>query len=320
MNPVKIRWWFYRNTPVVRIANYLKKITLPGFGGIPVYYVLGFFFKGIQEGYIPSRAASIAFSLFLALFPALIFLFSLIPYIPIDDFQESIIMELVYLAPEAFNGFLENTILDVVENKHGNVLSIGVIMALYFATNGINAMLNAFNMTYFELNMRSWISQQLISIWITLIITLFVITAILMILFGSAISQIVLDDFLGLNQLEIILINIGRWIVSVAFVYFSIAIIYYYAPKKENEADRRRFLSPGATLATLFVILFTMVFALYLKNFNSYNKLYGSIGTVMGLMILIYLNCIAIIIGFELNAAIKWTRRSSEILKFKLTI
>ena len=198
--------------------------------------------------------------------------------------------------------FLEDTLFDIIGNKHTSLLSLGFILALYFATNGINSLLTAFVMSYHTGNQdaRSWFSQQIAALVLTLVLTLFLFVAIFLTIFGGHIIQFVFDTILDFSQFDILLINLARWITIIAFIYFSVAFIYFYGPKQKI-----KFFSPGASLATLAVILFTLGFAFYIDNFASYNKLYGSIGTVMGIMLMIYLNSLALLIGYELNAAIQ---------------
>lgn len=146
---------------------------------------------------------------------------------------------------------------------------------------------------------RSWLSQQVAAIVVTLVLTTFLFTAIVFTIFGEHIIHYIFDTLLNFNKKEILLINIARWLIITGFVYFSIAFIYYYGPKHQT-----KFFSPGASVATVTMILITIVFAFYIENFSSYNKLYGSIGTIMGIMLMIYLNSFTLLIGYELNAAI----------------
>ncbi|UTW67138.1 YihY/virulence factor BrkB family protein [bacterium SCSIO 12643] len=292
----------YQITFIRKLVFFVKHVKIPFFGGLEIYKVGIFFIRGLAGGFLTTRAAAIAFNFFLAIFPSIIFIFSLIPFIPIDGFQEELQAELLFAAPKIMDTFLEDTLFDIIKNKHTSLLSLGFILAMYFATNGINSLLTAFVMSYHteEHHARSWFSQQITAIMLTIFLTIFLFIAIFLTIFGGQIIQFVFDTILDFSRFDILLINLARWIIIIAFIYFSVAFIYFYGPKQKVQ-----FFSPGASLATIAVILFTLGFAFYIDNFASYNKLYGSIGTVMGIMLMIYLNSLALLIGYELNAAIE---------------
>lgn len=297
----KVKSYLYQIVWVRKLIYFVKHVKIPFFGGLEFYKLGKFFFQGLVGGFLTTRAAAIAYNLFLALFPSIIFIFSLIPFIPIDGFQEELQTELLFAAPAIMDTFFEETLFDIIENKHTSLLSLGFILAMYFATNGINSMLTAFSMSYHaeEQHTRSWMSQQMAAIVLTLVLTTFLFIATILTIFGETIIHYVFDLLLDFSDSELFWLNVARWAIITAFIYFSVAYIYFYGPK-----HKIKFFSPGASLATLLMIVVTMGFAFYIDNFNSYNKLYGSIGTVMGIMLMIYLNSFALLIGYELNAAI----------------
>lgn len=294
--------YLYQIPWIRKIIFFVKHVKIPFFGGLEFYKLGKFFIQGLVGGFLTTRAAAIAYNLFLALFPSIIFIFSVIPFIPIDGFQEQLQTELLFAAPKIMDTFLEDTLFDIIENKHSSLVSLGFILAMYFATNGINSMLTAFTMSYHteEKHTRSWLSQQIAAIVLTVVLTTFLFIAIILTIFGETIIHYVFDLLLDFSKNELFWLNVARWAIITAFVYFSVAYIYFYGPKQKI-----KFFSPGASLATLSMILVTMGFAFYIDNFASYNKLYGSIGTVMGIMLMIYLNSFALLIGYELNAAIE---------------
>ena len=291
----------YRSPFFRKVIFVVKHVKIPFFGGLELYKLGKFFFNGLIEGFLTTRAAAIAFNFFLAIFPSIIFVFSLIPYVPVEGFQEELITELLFAAPNIMDTFLEDTLFDIIENKHSSLLSIGFILAAYFATNGINSMLSAFNMSYNidKTRQRSFISQQLTAIGLTIIIVILLIVSTGLTIFGGHLISYVFDTLLHLSDSNLFWLNVARWLIITAFIYFSVSIIYYYGPKKKG-----KFFSPGASLSTIFLIIFTLGFAFYLDNFSTYNKLYGSIGTIMGIMLMFYFNSLALLIGYELNAAI----------------
>ncbi len=297
-----IREYFQHRPWFRKLTYFFKHVSIPFFGGLPVYKLGKFFIQGLIQGFLTTRAAAIAYNLFLAIFPSIIFIFSLIPYIPIDGFQEELQSELLFAAPAMMDTFIEETVFDIIENKHSSLLSLGFLLAMYFATSGVNSMLTAFSMSYHteENEKRSFLSQQLAAIVLTLVLTTFLFISIVLTTFGTHIVHYVFELLLNFNAYELFWINVARWLIIVAFIYFSVAYIYFYGPKQKVN-----FFSPGATLATILMIIVSLGFAAYIENFGAYNKLYGSIGTVMGIMLMIYLNSFALLIGYELNAAIE---------------
>lgn len=279
-----------------------KRISLPGFYKTPIYDVIVFFFRGIVRGSLTTRASAIAFSFFLAIFPSIIFLFTLIPYIPVDNFQAQFFSMLKELIPSNAFAALESTLLEVITLKSGGMLSFGFVAALFFSTNGVNSLFGAFNATYHTYESRNIWSQYMISILLTVFLTFLISLATGLIVFG----QVVLTYFEAHNiirdALAIWLLVFGKWLVVLVLFFFSIALLYYFAPA---ERTKFRFFSPGASLATILIIITSIVFSAYVNNFGQYNKLYGSIGSFMALMLWLYFNAIALLVGFELNASIQ---------------
>jgi membrane protein len=288
------------------------KITLPGFDGMPIYDVAAFFFKGILKGSVTTRASSISFSFFLALFPAIIFLFTLIPYLPIHNFQETLFELLKGVLPYDAYEVSKDTLIDIIQRPRGGLLSIGFIMALYFATNGINSIIVAFNSTYHTIETRSWYYQLLISIMLVFILALLIIVGISIITFSSVGMDFLVKEGIIKGLLAVYLVMFGKWIVILAVFFFTISFIYYLAPSKK---ERFRFISAGSTMATLLSILTIVGFNFYVNNFGKFNLLYGSIGTLIIILMWIYFNAIILLIGFELNASISAARKQKLLKK-----
>jgi membrane protein len=299
---------YIRNTRVFRIFRIITgKIILPGFDGMPLYDVIVFFIKGLMDGAITTRASSIAFKFFLALFPAIIFVFTLIPYIPIHNFQKTLLDTMQSSLPNNFYVLLSSTITDIISRQNGGLLSFGFIMALYFSSNGILGVIVAFNNTSHSLETRKWWQQYLISIVLTIILVLIVVLSIGLILLGTAGLKYLITAHILKRSLVLYLLKYGRWIVVLLMVFFGASFLYYLAPAKKL---RFRFISAGSTLATLLFIATTSGFNFYVNNFARYNALYGSIGTIIVIMMWLYLNSIALLVGFELNASIFSAKKS----------
>ncbi|RMG80007.1 MAG: YihY/virulence factor BrkB family protein, partial [Bacteroidetes bacterium] len=241
------------NIPVINeLVEISKKLVLPGFDGVPLYYVLRFFIRALSEGFITNRAAAMAFSFFMALFPAIIFLFTLIPYIPIDNFQDILLEQLQAVLPKEAYELSKDTILDIATRPRGGLLSFGFISALFFATNGINAMIDAFNQTQLSIEKRTFIQQRLISIFLVLLITVLTIVAVSLIVFNEIAMDYLLSHHILKGGWDVFVIQISRWIIITALFYFTISFIYYYAPSGKR---RFKFFNAGSTLATILIIL-----------------------------------------------------------------
>lgn len=278
-----------------------SRIVLPGFDGVPISHVIKFVIKGFRKGVLVTRASSIAFNLLMALLPASIFIFTLIPFIPIPNFQEELIKLFESVLPvDAFN-FLETTIIDIVTNKSGSLLIFMFIATIIFSTNGIHAVIHAFVVSAHSFKSRSWLHQRKISIFLLLIVIMLIAMAGSLIIFG----KMGINRLVELNLLErkmvIYLLVFLKWLMVIMLMFLAISFLYYLAPAKRTYF---RFISPGSTLATLLFILTSLGFSAYVNNFGQYNKLYGWIGTLMVILIWLYLNSIALLIGFELNVSI----------------
>jgi membrane protein len=287
--------------PVAFALHLSKKIVLPGFDGMPLYDVTIFFVQGLTRGYVTSRASAISFSFFLAIFPMLIVLFTIIPFIPITNFQQTLLELIQDLLPASAYETVRETLIDVVTQPHSGLLSVGFILSLYFSTNGINSLMEAFNSTYHTIETRSALRQRLFSALMLLVLSIILIIAIVLMTSGTSLLKMILPQQILDSSLFFGLIWISKWLIILAMVFFAISFVYYYAPAKRRHF---RFISAGSSLATLLVIATTLGFNFYVDNFSRYNLLYGSIGTLMIVLGWIYFNSLSLLIGFELNASI----------------
>jgi membrane protein len=285
-----------------------QTITLPLFDGMSLYDVAIFFWKGIYEGAVTSRAASISFSFFLALFPGVIFVFTLIPFIPIEGFQHELFRLLRdVLPPNSFDAAY-STITDILTIKRGDLLGITVAAALFFATNGTLALIGNFGQTIHHLNVRGFWSQYLAAFWLTLALALLLIGGIAILALGEVWIPTLIPGDSGLW-----LTALARWVVLLGLVLFAISLLFYYGPMRSAPW---RFISPGALLATVLVWLTSYLFGIYVTDFSRYNQLYGSIGTLIIIQLWIYVNAIGLIIGFELNASMARAKNRDEVTNF----
>lgn len=305
-----ITYKILRFTPLLKFLQYTKRIILPGFDGIPLYYVARFFFQGLFKGSLTTRASSIAFSFFLAVFPMIIVFFTLIPFVPIDNFQSVLLNFIANFIPDTAEGVIDSTIIDIVSRPRGGLLSVTFVLALVFATNGFDSIIEGFNNTYHTIETRSWFKQKLISSMLFIITSFIIVISIALMTMGSFILKFLLENGILTNLISLYLLEIVKWIILVAMFFFSISCIYFYGPAKTS---KYRFISAGSSLATILSIIASIGFNYYVQNFSKYNALYGSIGTLLIILVWIYFNALIVLIGFELNASIVRARNSRKL-------
>lgn len=278
-----------------------EKIYLPGFENTSLSEVTVFFIQGLSNASLGMRASSLAFRFFMAIFPSIIFLFTLIPYVPIDNFQNSLLEILAEIMPENAYKAAEETIEDLIRNKQGSLLSFGFLFALYLTTDGVHAMIKSFNETsHFEEHRSKF------RIWLTSLLLVTIFTFVLV----SGISLLVLSELWlnklmeegwiasGLGYWSIIA---GKWLILLAMFFFGLSFLYYLGP---GGKVKFKFISAGSSLATALILLISTGFGFFVNNFGQYNKLYGSIGTILVVMLWIYFNTLGILLGYELNNTI----------------
>lgn len=298
----------YSQRYLEKLTTWAKNVSLPFLDGVPVYNVSVFFWRSIIDGSITTRASAVAFNFFIALFPAIIFLFTLIPYVPIHNFQEELYELIESLLPGgAFDAF-EETVADIIMQPRGTLLSIGFLFALIFSTNGITSMMSAFDSTIHSIQGRSWISQRIIAILLLFILSILLTFAIALITFGQTALDYLVDHFVFFDPITYFILSFGKWLIIIGLFFFAYSFLYYLAPAKKSQW---RFISAGSTFSTVLSIITLIAFTFYINNFNQYNKLYGSIGTLLVVLLLIYFMSLILLIGFELNASIYQAKQES---------
>jgi membrane protein len=277
-----------------------KKITIPGYGNLSLYEVSMFFYKGLVEGAITTRASSLTFNFFLAFFPSILVLFTLIPFVPIAGFQDELFTLMSEILPPSTFDATKVILDDIVNHEQAGLLSFTFILALYFSTNGVNAMITGFNATYHLKDKRTWWQLRLLSINLTVILALLLVLTIVFQLFSVGfIDSLVNEGYMKQFSADVILHIKELILVLVLFMGYS--ILFYFGP-----ADKKgwKFLSIGSITSTTLSVISSLAFSYYVTNFAQYNKLYGSIGTLLVILLWMYFNSIILLLGFELNASI----------------
>ena len=305
---------------VLKSLAWSKRRSLPGFFGVPIYDVLKFLLEEIKNDDLTTRARAVAYSFFLSLFPSIMALFTLIPLLKIyflqylpegENFETYLEAEIQKIMPGVVGDRLFNFIEDVTSNPRVGLLSVGFVMAIFFASNGMLMLMRGFDKSYSStFKKRNAIYKRIVAIGLTFQLGLLIIIAVVLIIIGKFLIN-EFSDLVGLDQFSTTMLNILRWIIIIALVYSTMATIYRF-----GAATKRKFklLTPGATLASVLCIIASVGFSAYINNFNTYNELYGSIGTIIIIMLWLQINSFVILIGYELNASIAVNRDMREML------
>ncbi len=293
----------------LRLLEVLKKIYIKK-RNISVYDVIIVFIEKVKKDEIFERANSVAFNFTLAIFPAIIFIFTLIPYIPYPpELDVKILRFLQDVMPYSMYDAAASTIEDIVSKPRGGLLSFGFILALYLATNGMSSLMQAFNKCYKTVERRSFLKTRLIATALTFTLAFALFLAVLLLIIGQFFIA-ALKDYVFLEDFVVYLIIVLRFVVVFVIFLTGISCIYYLAPAVR---DRWRFFSFGSFIATLLSLGVSYGFSFYINNFATYNKLYGSIGALIATMIWLFILSVVLLVGFEINASIdKATKLSRD--------
>jgi membrane protein len=289
-------------------VEYLRHISFPGSKGVPVYDVIVFFFQGITRGALNIRASAIAFNFLLAIGPGIIFVLSLIPFLPIQNFQKELMEMLFDLIPE--NSYIAiESLLDEIFVKHASLQIFGFLVTFFFAQKGLNGIINAFNATSHTIETRPWFESRLISLLLVFILFLLVSFSSLLLFFSKLGIKMLFEAGIVKAYETIVLLQIGKWLIIFFLSFFAISFLYYLAPARKT---KWRFFSPGSFMASLLAILAALIFSYFVNHFAPFNRFYGSIGTLIAMMLWMNFSALALLIGFELNASIRDARLNAN--------
>ncbi len=299
--------------PIAFVINRSKHIMLPGFQGLPLYDVVLFLLKQISKEGINMRAAAISFNLLMAIPPFLIFLFTLVPYIPGQrHFTQELLTLIEDLTPNQETYiWVRDFIIDFTKPR-GGLLSLGFVFAGFFASNAMLGIMNSFNRSLHKhyRKKRNFLQERGTALQLTFFLSMIFIASILLLVMQGNILTAVLQWLNIDNENTRIWVGSIRWVVVLGLIYYAIGVIYRFAPAVKRKWSIN---SPGTILATALIIIITMLFGYWVNNFGTYNKVYGSIGTVIILMSSFFFNSLILLIGFELNVSINHLKMESEI-------
>lgn len=293
--------------PVAFLIKKSKVTSLPGFNGIAVFDVVNFFIGQVKTIGMTERASAIAFNFVMAIPPAIIFLFTLIPFIPITDaFQQ----EMFSLIKDVIPGEKDNSVLikfleDFINKPRNGLLSLGFLLSLFFSSNAMMGIMRSFDKNYIGFKKRKGLQSRLVALKITMFLYLFVFSSVLLLVARGAVLE-----WLGItNETVLAVINNLRWLIVILLFFACISYIYRHAPSVHK---KWKFINPGSIVATFLMLLLTFLFSWWVSRFGNYNQLYGSIGTVLIIMALIFINSLVLLIGFELNVSISSLKKIAD--------
>lgn len=290
------------------LVRFFKKIRLPGFEGLSVYDLLELYLMGIVKGALTTRASAIAFSFFTAIFPFLLFVIILMPYIPITGFETEFLDFLnSFLPPQTSEFFFSNIFENISGSGGAGLISSIFLLSMFLMANGVSAVFSGFEYSYHEQLTRNVFQQYLYAFGVSLILVVLVLLTVAF--FGYTQIYIItplndaLDTQKGTSDQWIAVV---KYLFFILMVYLATATLYYFGTK---EGRHTRFFSIGALLTTLLIILTSYLFGIYIENFSQYNKLYGSIGALLILLLYLWLNANILLLGYELNATLRRLRK-----------
>lgn len=298
----------FEKIPVVRnLMHFTKGIKLPWLSGLSFYELLELYIIGVAQGAISYRAASIAFSFFMALFPFALFILNLIPYIPIEGFQQDFLRFVEEGVPPRTYDAIATIINDILNNSHSGLLSWGFVLSIFLMANGLNAILGGFENSRHVLIKRGFFRQYAVAVGMSLLLSvLLIVTISSIVVFEVFIQQTKIQDVLSD---KIPLIILGRYVFIIAMILLTTSILFKFGIKRDKN---RSFISIGSVFTTILIILSSYFFGIWVIKFSKYNELYGSIGTLLIMMFYIWINCMILLLGFELNAVINKLKRKSR--------
>lgn len=282
---------------LVRLA---QKIPLPGLKGMSLYDILEMYITGIVRGALTTRASGIAFSFLMAIFPFLVFVLNLIPYVPIDGFQEDFLYLMSqWMPPTTSTEAFDNVINYITNHNYGGLLSFYFILSIILMTNGINAIFGGFEYSYHVKVGRNVIRQYLIALSISILLVFYMLLTVAVAFYFEVGIEKLKDS--GWVENEVVWIELSQNIFFAIMIFISVSTLFFFGTK---EGKHHKFVSAGSIMTTLLFILLIYLFGIYVVKFSKYNELYGSIGTLLVFMLFIWLNSIILLLGFELNASL----------------
>ncbi|NMH26935.1 YihY/virulence factor BrkB family protein [Flavobacterium silvaticum] len=284
-----------------------RRVKLPWLSGLSLYDLIEIYFVGIAESAITYRAAAISFSFFMALFPFSLFILNLIPFIPIPNFQQDFMRFVEENVPPNTYDAIAKILNDILHNSHSGLLSTGVILSIFLAANGLNSILGGFETAKHVIIRRGFFRQYAVALGISIImVLLLLLTVATIVTLEVVLQKLKIEDYLSDR---IPLLEALRYSFLMLMILITVSLLFKFGTK---HTGKRSFISVGSVFTTVLVIILSYFFGIWVVKFSRYNELYGSIGTLLILMFYIWANCIMLLLGFELNAAINQAKKKLQ--------
>ncbi len=299
---------FIGSAPVQRFLDRSKNFIVPGFGDFSLFQVWRPFMVQLRRSSLSERASAIAFNIFMAIPPTLIFIFTLIPYLPISD---RLIQQLFMLIKDIIPGEKNNTVIitflnDFLKQPRNDLLSFGLLLAVFFSSNAMMGILRAFDKNYVGFRKRNGMQKRRTALKLSLSIFLLIFSSLLLLMAQGAVLKWMGLEIIWLREL----IHNLRWVIVILLIFYSVSFIYRHGPAL---IVKWPFITPGAVFATTLMIFATVLVTFWVNNFSNFNKVYGSISVIFILMVLIFVNALVILIGFELNVTLAALKKEQEL-------
>ena len=288
---------------IKQLVTFLKAIKPPGFNGFSLFDLLQMYVRGIVEGALTSRAGSISYSFFMALFPFILFILNLIPFISglfqIENFDQHLLEYIELILPKEGQSFFVDVFNDILLKPRGGLLSSVFLLSIILTANGVSAIFAGFEVSYHVALSRNFIKQYLYALWVSIVLAVLLLTALIIFIY----FEIYIPENMPL------MLRFGRFLIFACLTYTSVSLLYYFGT---IEGRKTRFFSPGALMTTLLFFLMTYLYGIYINNFSNYNQLYGSIGALLIFLLYIWVNSNTLLLGFELNATLNRFKREPK--------
>lgn len=295
--------------PILKnFISFLKAFRIPGYSGFSFYDLLELYLSGIVKGTLSSRAGSIAFSFFMALFPFLLFILNLIAFIPIENFDAVLFNFIELLLPQESQSFFTQIFDDIRLKQRAGLLSSVFLLSIILTANGVSSIFSSFEGSYHVELSRSFFRQYLFSMMVGILLAILLLVGVAALIFFEI---YILNNLEYLIPSEINWIRFGQIFFYIILTYISVAILYYFGT---IEGKKTHFFSPGALMTCLLILLTTYFFGIYIENFSKYNQLYGSIGALLIFLFYIWLNSSVLLLGFELNATLNRLKNQDKVV------
>ncbi len=308
----ELKEWLLGPKRVRQLETWSKNFKLPGFSNVPVYNIATFIYAELKKDDIITRANSVAFSFFLSIFPFIIFVLPLITITPwvekyIDEFENNI----EGVLPQYAIDYIIEIIDGIKPEGIFGIQGIGFLFAAFFASSGMLTLMYGFDKSYeISFKSRSYLKKRLVAFNLTILLSLILILSVIFIVIGSQYLKS-LSETIGIGVIQSLIFLLFKWCVVFLLFYIVITIIYRYGPSIYRPL---KLINPGATVASVFSLIASIGFFYFLNNFGKYNEIYGSIATLIIILLWLQINSFIILAGFELNASII-VNRDAQILE-----